>query len=191
MAAAFILLTGCATPQKSGFLTGNEPMHQGHYLRDFWSAGQIPKHMLSQIYIEPIDVTRIQDAPDMSVSVASNFLAGTIVFQIRAKTGWVVVEHPDAATAKIALAITYMTPGSTVKRALAAELGAGHAYVQVDGKLIDASTGKDIAVFSDRRSDSGSAGFEDLGGDAGPRLVRRMMESICVDFVKELAETTN
>ena len=121
--------------------------------------------------------------------VASNELRQAIAFAIRARTSWGTVEQPDSATAKISLAITYLTPGSVAGRFWAAELGAGHAIVQVDGKVIDAVTGKEIACFEDRQRDSGAIGFEDLGGDAGPRMVKRMLESISVNFVKELSES--
>jgi hypothetical protein len=87
------------------------------------------------------------------------------------------------------MAITYLTPGNATARILAAELGAGHAFVQVEGKLTDAKTGEEIARFADRRRDSGSIGFEDVGGDAGPRLVERLLKGISADVVKELSAT--
>ena len=63
----------------------------------------------------------------------------------------------------------------------------GHAIVQVEGKLIDSSSGKEVACFMDRRRDSGTIGIEDLAGDAGPNLVKRMLEKIASDLAKELS----
>jgi hypothetical protein len=187
IAIAFVCF-GCATPEKSNFLTGDEPMQHGKYVNSYWSAGEIDKQIFSKIYIEPIDVSRIKNYPEVPTMVASNELRQAIAFAIRARTSWQTVEQPDLASAKISLAITYLTPGSAAGRMWAAELGAGHAIVQVDGKVSDV-TGKEIASFEDRQRDSGAIGFEDLGGDAGPRMVKRMLESISLNFVKELSES--
>jgi len=188
LAFACLALAGCATgPEKSGFLTGHQPTRQGRYMQKYWVAEKIPAQTFSRIYVEPVDVTRIQDAPGISALSVSNFLQSTVVWQIPRQAGWNIVEAPETATAKLALAITYMTPGSVSGRAWAAELGAGHAFVQVDGRLTDTASGAEIACFSDRRRDSGSIGFEDFGGNAGPRLVRRMLETVSSDFLKETA----
>ncbi len=93
------------------------------------------------------------------------------------------------AEAVLHIAITEMTPGSAGGRIFAGELGMGHAFVQVEGRLVDLESGKDLVAFADRRRSSGAIGFEDMGGDAGPRLVRRMLKGIAADLVRELEQS--
>jgi hypothetical protein len=45
-----------------------------------------------------------------------------------------------------------------------------------------------LAEFAERRRESGAIGFEDIGEDAGPTLVRRLLHNVGEDFVKELGE---
>lgn len=183
-----VLGTGCTTSAvKSDFLSGNAPMHSGKYVENYWSAGDLTRQSLSRIYVEPIDRSRIQDAPNLAAKTTSEYLEFAINFDIRNLGGWTNADQPEAATARLALAITYFTPGSAAGRMWAAEFGAGHAIIQIEGKLTEATTGKSIACFADRRRDSAAIGFEDLGGDAGPRLIKRMVEAIARDFVKELS----
>jgi hypothetical protein len=182
--------TGCSTTAvRSDFLSGTEQLHKGRYVESYWSAPNFTKESLARIYLAPIDTSRIQDAPGITASAASDCLKLATISNIRSPGGWSVTEQQETATATLALAITYLTPGSVAGRFWAAELGAGHAFVQVEGKLTDTSTEKEIARFADRRRDSGSIGFEDLGGNAGPRLVKRMLEAISSDFIKELSAT--
>jgi hypothetical protein len=54
--------------------------------------------------------------------------------------------------------------------------------------LIKGAFFKEPAFFTDRRRDSGAIGFEDLLGDAGPKLVKRMLDGIATDVVKELSD---
>jgi hypothetical protein len=189
LALPVLFVAGCEShPQTSGFLNDSEKMTRGQFVEYWWAAGKIDRQTLAKIYIEPVDVTRIHDYPEISTAYASNFLAKTVAYRIPATTSYKIADQPSDATARLSLAITYMTPGSDAARQLAGELGAGHSVVQVDGKLSDAN-GKDLACFSDRRNDSGSIGFEDLGGDAGQRLVRRTLDSITYRFVKEITNS--
>ena len=63
----------------------------------------------------------------------------------------------------------------------------GHAAVQVEGRLVDSVTNRELAGFSERRTDTGRAGFEDLGGDAGSTLVEHMLDHIVTDLIQELS----
>src|ERR1700761_8985907 len=77
-----LFVAGCATPVKSDFLTGNQPMKQGRYVAQFWAAENIPAQTFSRMYVEPVDVTRIKDADGITVSSISNFLQTTVSWQI-------------------------------------------------------------------------------------------------------------
>lgn len=183
--------TGCSTTAvKSDFLTDQQRLHKGKHIKNYWATDDLAKTTLARIYLEPIDTSRIQDVPEISRDTAAHTLKFAALENIRFPGGWLVAEEPQTATARMALAITYLHPGSVSGRFWAAEFGAGHAYVQVDGKIIDVVSGKEIACFMERRRDSGSIGFEDLGGNAGARMVKRMLERVAADFVKELSEST-
>lgn len=182
--------TGCSTTAvKSDFLPPQQTLHKGQHLDNYWAAADLPKSTLAKIYLEPIDISRIKDVPEISRDTAAHTLKFAALENIRFPGGWAVVETPETATAKFSLAITHLEPGSMMARAWAAEFGAGHAYVQVDGKLVEVASGKTVACFMERRRDSGSIGFEDLGGNAAARMVKRMLERIAADAVKELSES--
>ena len=65
--------------------------------------------------------------------------------------------------ARLELAITEMTPGSSSVRLWAGEFGAGHAFVQVEGQVLYVESGTELATFCDRRRASGAAGLKDVG----------------------------
>jgi hypothetical protein len=99
-----------------------------------------------------------------------------------------VASTADSATSKLSLAITQLNPGNQAARIIAAELGAGHAFVQVEGKLLTIS-GAEAAAFVDRRRSSGLIGIKDTFGDAAPNLIKKMIENISADAVAELTST--
>jgi len=86
---------------------------------------------------------------------------------------------------KLQLAITQMDPGSAVGRMIVGELGAGHAKIQVEGRL-ENNAGDIIMAFSDLRSNSGAIGLKDLGGDAGPQLVKDSLGELAEAIMAEL-----
>jgi hypothetical protein len=186
-ALTLFFTSGCATVKKTGFLSGYERLHKGRYLERYWSDTELKPQTVSKISIEEIDTSQIVDQPTVTRSNASTWLKTAIVSSIRNQPGWQTNESAEPSSAKLFLAITYLTPGSAVGRIFAGELGMGHAIVQVEGKLIDSSSGKEVASFADRHRDSGSIGFEDNLGDAGPKLVKRMLEKTASDAVKELS----
>lgn len=188
LAVIALVGAGCATANKSGFLSGYERLHSGRHLEDYWSAPELSSLATAKIYVEPVETSRVKDQPGVSVEDAARWLKEAAVSSIDAQPGWSTVEQPEASTSKLVLAITYFTPGSAEGRIFAGELGLGHAIVQVEGRLIESGTNKEIACFSDRRRDSGAIGFEDVVGDAGPKLVNRLLRHIARDVAKELAD---
>ena len=93
------------------------------------------------------------------------------------------------ASMRLDLAITFMDPGSASDRLLAGEIGAGHAQLQIECKVIDISNGTLPAWFAERRRSSGDGGLNDLGGDAGRSLIKEMTQNISKDISKELLLT--
>jgi hypothetical protein len=79
-----------------------------------------------------------------------------------------------------------MTTGSAFARMVAGELGAGHGWVQIEGRVTDEESGVLLVSFADRRRGSGAVGFRDLGGDSGPAMVREMITAIGFGIRSEL-----
>jgi len=179
---------GCATANKSGFLSEYDRMHSGQHLEHYWSAPELKGQTTAKIYVESVDTSRVKNQPGVTVEDAAHWLREAAMSSINKQPGWSTAEQPEASTSKLVLAITYFTPGSAGGRILAGEFGLGHAFVQVEGRLIESGTNKEIACFSDRRRDSGAVGFEDIAGDAGPKLVNRLLRHIAADVAKELAD---
>ena len=56
---------------------------------------------------------------------------------------------------------------------------------------MDAATKKELAAFSERKRSSGAVGIQDIGGDAGPGLIKSMIEATSKNIILELKETFN
>ena len=188
LAVVALVGSGCATTaNKSGFLSGYERMHQGLYLQNYRSAPELSGRACSKIYITPIDTSGLKNQRDVRVSDVSKWLKTAVVTAMHAETRWSVAERADESTSKLEMAVTFYTPGSSGRRVFAGQFGMGRAAVQVEGRLIDSATNQELAGFTERRTDTGSAGFEDIGGDAGSKLVERMLNQIGADLIKELS----
>ena len=100
--------------------------------------------------------------------------------------GGAIVSADQGAPYRLDLAITHMDPGSAAKRIWAGEFGAGHAMLQIEGKVVDIESGAVMAEFAERRRSSGAIGLEDLGGDAGPHIIEHLASLISADVSHEL-----
>jgi hypothetical protein len=189
LATIALVMSGCATAKKSDFLSDYDRLHRGLRVERYWSAAGLNRQALAHIYVEPVDTSRVKEEPKIALGDASNWLKTAMEFSMRRHPELGAVDQPEKSTSRLCLAITRVTPGSSTGRIVAGELGLGHAILQVEGKLVDSRTGAELACFTDRRRDSAAAGIEDLGGDVGPDLVKRMIEHIARDFVEELSSS--
>jgi hypothetical protein len=178
--------SGCAAT-KSGFLSDYGRMHTGLYLQNYRSAPELSGRACSKIYITPVETSRIKNQRDVRVSDIATWLKAAVVSAMHAETRWSVAERAEESTSTLEMAVTYFTPGSSGGRAFAGEFGMGHSAVQVEGRLVDSATNKELACFTERRTDTGPGGFEDIGGDAGSKLVEHMVNHIGTDLIKELS----
>jgi len=180
--------SGCATTAtKSGFLSNYDRMHAGRFLQSYWSAPELTSAACSKIYIAPIDTSRITNQGEVSVADIADWLETGTALAIHQNDGWNNVDQAEGSTSKLEMAVTYYTLGSSAKRALVGQFGAGRAAVQVEGRLVDSATNKELACFITRQTDTGEGGLEDLGGDAGPELVQRMLERVGGLLMMELS----
>ena len=181
---------GCASATRSGFLTDYARLRSGSHLEKYWSdRAIIESKNYSTIGMAVIDVTRISDKSGVTAEQCATWLKAALQYNSgKVRSGTIFAT--DQTEAELRIAITEMTPGSSAGRLSAAgKLGMGHAIVQVEGRMVDLASGKDLVAFADRRRSSGALGTEDFDGDAGPRLVRRMLEQIAADLVRELQQS--
>lgn len=179
------ILAGCASAKKTAFITDFDKMPKGQHVDRFRSNPQLlNSNTLSNIFLADIDTTSVKDAKGISAHEAAASLREAFVTALKEK-GMSSVADRSSATSELQLAISELNPGDQAARIFAAELGAGHAKVQVDGKLT-AKTGEEIAAFVDRRNRSGAIGFRDVGGDAGPKMIEEMFNQIASKAVQEL-----
>ncbi len=184
-------LGGCATAKRTGYLQNYDKLDKGRYLENYWSRTPlIGKKKYSTIRVDAISIDRISDQKGLTAENCREWLRNALVNASSASGPHIVFGvGPDGAQAKLEIAITEMTPGSAAGRFFAGEFGMGHAWVQVEGRIVDIESKDELVAFSDRRRSSGAIGLRDIGGDAGPNLVREMLEEIAADLIKELNDS--
>jgi hypothetical protein len=184
------MVLGCASATQSGFLADYSRLESGRHVEKFWSdEAVIEDRRYSAVDLKAIDVTRISDTEDVTAEQSALWLKAALTSNLP----WLRLRDafaPDAgqAGAQLRVAITEMTPGSAAGRMFAGEFGMGHAIIQVEGEMVDLDSQAVVVAFADRRRSSGTIGFEDIGGDAGPRLVQRMLEELAADLAQELRQ---
>jgi len=181
-AGSIIIAGGCAsTPTDSGYLSNYSELQQGKYLeKQLAHTDGIKKTANPKIMLGSISVDKISDKKDVSVKDCVAWLTTGLE-----KEGMISAKNSKAEL-RMDLAITDMSPGSAANRILAGELGAGHAHVQIEGRVVDIKSGKVLFSFADKQGSSGEIGLDDLGGDAGASLVEQMIVKISKNINKEI-----
>src|SRR5215831_13282348 len=147
-----IVVAGCSTGvQKSGFHSDYSRLYQGKYIKGFWAAPELDRRAVSRVFVEPIDTSRMEPQDKVPATNAVFWLRDSIETHLKSEPPCGLATQESESTAKLKLAITFLTPGSASGRRWAGEIGVGHAIVQVEGKLIDAKTGNELAEFAERR----------------------------------------
>jgi hypothetical protein len=169
-----------AAPKASGYLPDYDRLVEGEYLEAYWvDAPRVERSSAPQILLGTISVDGIRDHKGVTVANCVDWLESDL------KSGRVISDSQEAKY-RLDLAITHMDPGSAAKRLLAGEFGAGHAQLQIEGKVIDVEKGEVVAMFAERRRSSGAIGIEDLAGDAGPHIIEHLVRLISTDVNSEL-----
>ena len=165
-----VYVGGASTPTRSGYLDDYAHLRPGRHLDEYWvNSDAIVKSGSAKIVIGEINTNMIKNKKGVTVAQCSEWLKSGLTHSR------LFSESATGATAKIDLAITFMDPGSASARIWAGELGAGHAKVQIEGRITDIRSGKLLATFADRGDSSGGLGLKDLKGDAGPALIQHMI----------------
>jgi hypothetical protein len=82
--------------------------------------------------------------------------------------------------------VEQMDTGSHAGRLIAGEFGLGEAYVKITGNIIDVNTGDKVFILKDKEGATGSWGLQNLGGNIGDKLVKRVIGKVSENFVKEI-----
>ena len=182
--SSYILLGCASSPSNSGYLPDYARMKPTEHLEEYWAnTQQIKKSAAPNISLGEVSATGISDKNNVTVADCISWLRKGLL------EGEAISNDQSAAKYRLDAAITYMDPGSASARVWAGELGAGHAKVQIEGKVIDIDSGQLVATFAERRDSSGMIGIEDLAGDASPSLINDMITSISKDVNSELLST--
>lgn len=191
--AALLLLSflGCSsTPKRSGYLNDYDRLTQGAHLEGYWADSTlIHRKVYAKILVDSISIDKISDRGGVNAEDCRSWLREGVVQAAKSSGDRLVLTDDGTADMRLELAITDMTPGSSSARFWAGEFGAGHAFVQVEGRVVDVESGRELVNFSDRRRASGAAGLKDVGGDAGPAMIRTMLNQIASDAVLEIMGT--
>jgi hypothetical protein len=172
-----------AAPKASGYLSDYDRLVEGEYLEAYWvDMARIKRSNPSRILLGEISITGIKDHKGVTVTDCVGWLKNDLL------KGRIVSEEQEAKY-RLDLAITHMDPGSAAKRLLAGEFGAGHAQLQIEGKVIDVESNEVVASFAERRRSSGAIGIEDVAGDAGPHIIEHLTALISEDVNSELLAT--
>jgi len=187
LAAAALAFGGCATVKPTGYLDGYDRLTPGNDVEGFWSdPAAIARGGYDGIELGTVEV-RSTTTRAAANDEAKQWLTAALLDAPAGAATAQVCGTASQRPARLDVAITEMTPGSGFWRVLAGELGAGHAWVQVEGRVVDPASGAQLAAFADRQRDSGATGLRDSLGDVGPTLVRERLTEIGESARKELA----
>ncbi len=170
----------CAsTPSNTGFTQSGLNFQNGTYLdKVYKNENSVLTRQNMPIRIDSINIDFIHDYPNVSAKYCRNTLEAELVKFFEFSS----TQASPKLTAEFA--ITYLDPGDAAARIVAGELGAGHAWIQIEGVVRQ----KDEIIFAfiDRKRNSGKAGLSDLAGPADKKLVTFMIQEISQLLIKEI-----
>jgi len=178
--SSLILTAHAAAPRPSGYLSDYDRLVEGEYLEAYWvDVIAIRRSTQPHILLGTISADKVSDHKDVTVAETISWLKNDLL------EGAIIVGQTDGGY-RLDVAITHLDPGSAAKRLLAGEFGAGHAQLQIEGRVIDSQSGRVVASFAERRRSSGAIGVQDLAGDAGPHIIEHLVHLISADISDEL-----
>jgi len=187
--ASLVSTLACSAPINTGYLDQQAVMQPGQFMDGVWCDDQIDQPpTYSQVRVVSVEARGIEDRKGVSTDDAVSWLREQLAqASDESNDDDVLLTLPgEGPVASLELAITEMTPGSVAGRFWGGEFGAGHAFVQVEGKLTDASEGALLCELVQRARASGAVGFRDWGGDAGPAMVEEMLGLVAQALIQEL-----
>lgn len=183
--AALVFLGLMVVPAMAATPPKTERLPRGHYIdravRE--SSAALPADMTVRL---SVGIDGAEDAKGVAVADVQAWLIESLRHRL-SSDGFKLLEAgaDDAATHVLEVQLVEFTPGSSGGRMFAGELGLGVAKLEVKGALRTAG-GESLLRFTDRRSHSGGMGLDDLKGDVGPALVRRLTVELADDVSAEM-----
>jgi hypothetical protein len=180
------VLGACSTPKAGGLVAYPDALGGGRYVdKSRVDTASVRVADLSSIILTEIDTSRVSDQKGLSREEGAACLRWELT-RSSSEPPEVLKLSGSGDAAQLEVAIVEMSTGNAGARILAGELGAGHAWVQVDARALDPNSGYVLAELSDRRRGSGAIGFRDAFGSSGPAMVCEMLEGIGRALQKEL-----
>lgn len=182
---------GCASAKRSQYLTNFDEMKDGKHLEKIMVSPDLKLGNYATLELRKPTI-ETNTSPQFS-NTSVEYLTTAFYEELRRIEGLNILlegkenPHPAEKTLVLETGITKLEPGSRLMRFLAGEVGGGHSHVQVDGRLIDAATGKIVFQFTDRRAGSGFGSLDITGGDPQD-LIESDLGGIANALGKTLAE---
>lgn len=191
MWVTILLAAGCVTGYRpSGFLEDYSKLERGERLGRVWvSEPHAQEKTYRSLYVEPISIRYITDQRNVSAESCGVWLRNAVAEAGRDSTiRFHFSGDPAERDGVLQLAITKMLPGSAGSRILPSDLGAGSAWVRIEGRVVDTVTGEEVFLFEDMRRSSEEPRLEDLPGRDGWQIVQELLHHMGHDVVVELTE---
>ena len=183
------VLIGCTSPViDTGFHSDYAKLKRGEHLqRCFVNQSAISINDYSGIVIRSITTKNLINRRGISINDSKHWLESYLKRSASAKNIPILTEDSFGANpVLLELCITEMTPGDERYQLLSSGLGAGHAYIQVEGRVLDSISGEELFLFSERERSTGKDRTTGMVQNSGPQLVLKMIEKISEDIVDEL-----
>lgn len=188
-----LLFLGCASVTPSHFLEDYGQLSHGKHLERVMISKDLSLKDGLTIEIQKSIAERLEDNTIFPVASAQSYLEKVLKERLREISGTKVVTSENGSLPAngrrliLQTAITQLDPGSRLARWFGSELGVGHSYVQVEGKLADPLTQKILLQFADQRAGSASGGF-DITGGSGQQMIKADIDGIAKALTQTLAE---
>ena len=186
---AATLVASCASvPVETRSFQETAEFTEGDYLDKIWFDSEvIAQENYSGVVLASVAALGVSDVKNISVNEAVMWLREGFGENVSEQVP--IAGDSSGALARLDLLLTELDPGSTAKRFLAGELGAGHAWIQVEGTLFSADDEVVLAQFVHRTRASGVATFENSRfRDSGPILIKRMLVRTAEEIQKEITD---
>lgn len=180
------LLFGCVTTKYSNvnILENKNSMSEGRHAEAVWiNKDKFKCNELFKILLDEVNIDNVSDEKGITRNEGKIVLA-KVILNSQYNNGILLAKNPSPDY-RMKLAITNMSPGDRASRIWAAELGFGHANVELQA-IITNKQNERIIEIRDSRNHSGALGFRDNFEDSGPQLVRELLQETSDDILQEL-----
>lgn len=183
---AILFFVGCVATRYNhvNMLEHNNESIKGKFVDNVWITKSKVTYdsRTTKLNLEDINIDSISNEKGITKEECRSELKSDILKNEHNKD--FIVENQPEDSYKIKFIITNMSPGDAASRIWAAELGFGHANVEI--QTIISKADQRIIEIRDSRNNSGAIGFRDTGGDSGPQLVRELLKQISDNIIQEL-----